>query len=429
MTPNPTPLQTRSTWINLSGFLIVGLLLIVFPRTAPLLLVFFGLASIWNNISGRVDRHHWVTPGAVSLILLAIFGYLLINSSWSLDISAAYTRAFLFAVFGGAALILINTVDEERIEKLEPRAWGFLIGVSIGLLYLFLEVITDRALKTALFNIVPSLRPSLKHITIEQGLVTYIKPADLNRSLGALVFVLWPCLLIISERIRSQSKWGLIAGMLVLSALAIYGSVHASSKLALPVGIAAFLIAWYAPRFAYWGMMSAWCASVIFIVPLALAVYQSGFHQKSWIDPSAGQARIIIWGVTAKETLKTPVLGVGLRSTRHVSAKLGKDQKKLEGYAYKKVTGRHGHNIFVQTWYELGGVGAGLLLVLGVSIINLISRLARAHQPFAYATFANMVTVAAFSWGIWQIRYMALIGITPVIMVMALRYSRFKSGT
>ena len=419
--------QNRSTWINLIAFLVIGILLIVFPRTAPVLLVFFGIISIWSNISERVGRRTWVGAGSVSLILLVIFGYLLINSSWSLDISAAYSRAFLFALFGGAALISINAIDRERIDKIEPRAWGFLIGVSIGLIYLFLEVITDRALKTSLFNMVPSLRPSLKHITVEQGLVTHIKPADLNRSLGALVFILWPCLLIILEKVRSHAKWGLIAGMLALSVLAIYGSVHASSKLALPVGMAVFAIAWYAPRLAYWGMMGAWCASVIFIVPLALGVYQSGFHQKSWIDPSAGQARIIIWGVTAKETLKTPILGVGLRSTRHVSAKLGKDQKKLEGYAYKKVTGRHGHNIFVQTWYELGAVGAGLLLVLGISIINLISRLARDHQPFAYATFANMVTVAAFSWGIWQIWYMALLGIAPFIMAMAVRYSRLKA--
>jgi len=424
---SPVQRQDHIAWINLIGFIIIGFVFIVFPRATPVLLLALGVAAVFNNISGKIDVRRWVIFGPIGLTLLAILGYLLINSAWSLDISAAYHRSILFAIFGGAALFSISAVDREKPGAIEPRVWGLLIGVLIGLVYIFMEIITDRAIKIGLFNMVPSLRPSLKHITVEQDLVTFIKPADLNRSLGALIFILWPCLLIISRKLRSPMKWVLAGALLILSAVSIYGSVHASSKLALPVGIAAFLMAWYAPRFAYWGIMTAWCASVIFIVPLALAVYSYGFHQKSWIDPSAGQARIIIWGVTARETLKTPILGVGVRSTRHVSEALGKNQKKLEGEAYKKVTGRHGHNIFVQTWYELGAVGAALLLIFGIGIINLISRLELAYQAYAYATFASIVTVATFSWGIWQIWYMAALAFAPIILAMVLRYSRLKT--
>ena len=302
-----------------------------------------------------------------------------------------------------------------------------MIGVALAIVYIALETLSNSAIKVALFNAFPELRPGPKHITITNGLVTEVRLSDLNRSLAAELFVFWPCLLIIGHWLSGRMRLLALGGLCALTALAIYASDHASSMVAFPVSLLVFFWAKWSQRSVYWGHIAAWCMGILLVVPLALAAYHYGLHQKSWIAQDSGQARIIIWATTAKEVLKNPVLGIGVRSSRHVSAKLAATEKKPEGFAYPRVTGHHSHNSFLQTWFELGGFGAALLLALGVMMINWISRLDAAHQPYAYATFAAAVTISQFSWGIWQVWYMAAFVVSAFALALALRFSDGKS--
>ena len=60
-------------------------------------------------------------------------------------------------------------------------------------------------------------------------------------------------------------------------------------------------------------------------------------------------------------------------------------------------------------------VEATLLALFGLSILSAIRSLTRAIQPYAYATFASVAAVAASSYGMWQIWFMALVGFCVVL--------------
>jgi hypothetical protein len=51
-------------------------------------------------------------------------------------------------------------------------------------------------------------------------------------------------------------------------------------------------------------------------------------------------------------------------------------RRSREGFVY---TGRHAHDLFLQTWYELGVVGA---LLMAIAVALSISRLPFEAQPF-----------------------------------------------
>jgi len=70
----------------------------------------------------------------------------------------------------------------------------------------------------------------------------------------------------------------------------------------------------------------------------------------------------------------------------------------------------HAHNVYLQTWYELGLVGVTLLMLFGLSIVNAIKTLSLTVQPYAYATFTSAAVVAASSYGMWQIWFLAMFG-------------------
>jgi O-antigen ligase len=81
----------------------------------------------------------------------------------------------------------------------------------------------------------------------------------------------------------------------------------------------------------------------------------------------------------------------------------------------------HSHCIYLQTWFELGAVGALLLTAFGLSVIAAIGRLAPRTQPYAYATFASSAAMAAVSYGMWQAWFITSFALTAVLCVLGTR--------
>jgi O-antigen ligase len=78
----------------------------------------------------------------------------------------------------------------------------------------------------------------------------------------------------------------------------------------------------------------------------------------------------------------------------------------------------HAHNSFLQTWFELGAVGALLLMMAGLGLLWQIRRLDPDLQPFAYAIFATAGPYLVASYGMWQIWYVALFGLIAVLFAI-----------
>ena len=111
------------------------------------------------------------------------------------------------------------------------------------------------------------------------------------------------------------------------------------------------------------------------------------------------------------------------REDRH---KPNRPKETGEDYGWR--AGPHAHNVFLQTWYELGAVGALLFMVAGSGVILSFAHLARATQPYVLAHFTALVTMLAFGWGLWQSWLMAVAGLAALYAALAVRQFRAKDA-
>jgi O-antigen ligase len=208
------------------------------------------------------------------------------------------------------------------------------------------------------------------------------------------------------------------AGILAATAIAIYLSEHETSKLALPTAMLVFVVARLSWKLALGLLAAGWITATLLIVPLSLAAFSNNLHLAHWI-PETGRNRIILWSYTADQWRKAPILGVGVDSTKEIDDKRAPTAVKPDGFTYPLRTGRHAHNIYMQTWYELGAVGAVLLLGLGLAGLGAIARLSTRIRPYAMASFATGAVVGAFGWGLWQVWLLALFGLGVLLVGVA----------
>ena len=102
------------------------------------------------------------------------------------------------------------------------------------------------------------------------------------------------------------------------------------------------------------------------MIPLDFLAFKAELHQADWL-PKSARARIIIWEYTAERVLENPVLGIGANSTPAVKAKAVAAPEKPEGFVFRRTTGQHAHNLFLQSWYELGLFGTILVAIAGAA--------------------------------------------------------------
>ena len=143
-----------------------------------------------------------------------------------------------------------------------------------------------------------------------------------------------------------------------------------------------------------------------------------------------GQVAHNVVGVHGGENSRSPVARHRPHLDPHDSAErlsVGRQEPLAEGANDGRMlvwkTGPHSHNEFLQTWYELGAVGAILLLATGCAVILSIGRLSPAIQPFMLAQFAGFFVMAAFSWGMWQSWLMALPGLAVLYAALAASFA------
>jgi O-antigen ligase len=269
-----------------------------------------------------------------------------------------------------------------------------------------------------------------KHYSIDASGNAFIKGFELNRSIAVLNILLWPAVLCASSY-WSGRKRALIAGVMVSGVvLTTLGSIHETSKVALIAGLIGFALAYIWRRGAIIVVASIWTILVLGIVFASNVAYdQFALHQAPWVQRSA-QQRIVIWSDLASRVSAAPVVGVGARtgyvlsnrSKASLKASLKEPAKK---HAY--TIARHAHNVYLQTWFELGGVGAALLLIVGLYTLRGMTKLPASTQPYALATFAVFMLEIASSWEIWQRWYAALFALATIYLLLGIRSVEAKS--
>jgi O-antigen ligase len=332
----------------------------------------------------------------------------------------------LFVLYLGAAWLAHQGIQAETDTVIERLACAFVLAVAAGAAYLLFELLTQSLIQRLLFTHVPVLRPtSPKHVGMIDGSVAILVPDELNRSVAVLNFVLWPALLIIGSRSsRSTSSW-IMATLAAVAAAVTFLSQHEASKAGLFCAAIIFLLGFSKLRWSRYLVVAGWLAAVTTVVPAAHLAYRADLHTVEWLPVNA-RARVIIWAATAEEISRQPLLGVGAAGSRWLHERQPGEER--PDHVIRWRTGVHAHNVYLQTWYELGVVGAALLLFLGLAMIAWIGRLPSRPQAYAFSTFISVAVIAAFSWGSWQPWFMATLFLVPVLLQLSIRVADATHG-
>jgi O-antigen ligase len=357
-------------------------------------------------------------PNAVlcAFVLLAL--YVLLNATWAANHAGAFGKAALLLGVVLIAFAASKAIEELDIRQLRVCALAFAAGAFLGALFVLFELLTKGAITRLAMNSIHWLHPvSAKHVVISNGEVTKIKLPSLNQNVAILMFQLWPGLLVL-KTVESGARRFILVGLFFLAAaVPIAISEHDSSQVALIVSLLIFSAAWVWPRVVVPALAIAWCIALVLVLPFDFLAYKTELHLATWL-PSSARARVILWEFTAERVLDHPWGGIGADSTPAL-----KEQRDLaerpRGFVYPRMTGEHAHDLFLQTWYELGVVGAILVAFAGVALALRIRLLPSEAQPFAAATFASIASVEAFAWSTWQPWLMCAVGLVLLYLRMA----------
>jgi O-antigen ligase len=398
-------------------------LLLVNARLAPFILV--ALTAAW--LSARLpDRG--IAAATPPLDGLAIsFGtlllYVVLSLLWAADPRAAIGKVSLLVAVVLMSLVTAKVVSVEGRDGILHAAEGLWIGLLVGLLFYLIEGVTRQGLYIWIvntFNISHDLLQPAKEYKWAHGKLVRISQAALTRNGTPTTLLLWPAMMAALGAIVRPWNTRIAVLLLVIAFLAVFFSPQESSKTAIIAGLIGFGLTWLSSRWAHRAIASAWVIACLAVVPLVLLAHRLELHNAPWLQHSA-QHRIIIWNFTAEQVLKSPIFGIGAYMTYVTGPAITATAVNTPDEHLRRKISRHSHDIYLQTWFELGAIGALLLTAAGLAILDRIRRLGPAVQPFGFATFCSAATVMASSFGIWQSWYMALFGLTPIAFAIGAR--------
>jgi O-antigen ligase len=396
------------------------------PLTMPALLVLSTIAPVAWSLS-TYKRVSFAKPSVTTVALSILGGYLAVNASWAISQSVTgLSLGMFFFVVVALHFGLIGLASSDQ-APLRAMAVGLFAGLAIGGAFMFIELFSQQWIHRQLMSLIPLLRPQPRHLIV-QGDTVLIEYYLLNRSVAALTLLFWPTMLIVQLLAPARRHGWLLFG-LVPAVAAILGSKHATSKIAF-VGAAVTIVAiqiwpFRASRAITW----AWGAIIVLVVPMAMLAYHSQLYLSDWL-PRSGQHRIVIWGYTSQQIFKAPILGVGINTARALdeAQRYDADVPLAPGSDLRLATSRHSHNGYLQTWYEVGAVGAAFLLALGLLVLQSIANAPIKARPYLYATFVACALMGGSSFSLWQPWFMATFGLVAIFAALgwALASSEFE---
>ena len=406
---------------TLALFFLTPVVISAVPRLTWLFLPLIALALSVPVLRRRGEWRQLFQPNTAFIAVLLVAIYIFLNATWAADQGAAFGAAALLlglALFTLAASTAIAESDELQLRR---AALAFTAGAFFGALFVLFELLTKGLITRAVMNAIPLLQPdSAKHVRFSNGEVTKIKYSVFNRNVAIVMFNLWPGLLVL-RTIEDGTRRAVLTGLFLLAvAVPVIISTHDSSQVALIGSSLVFILAWTWRRPVIRALAVLWCAAFVLVLPVNFLAYKADLHLAPWL-PTSARARVIIWEYTSERVLDHPWLGIGADSTPALKTPRGVAEQP-KGYVWPRMTGWHAHSLFLQTWYELGVAGVILMAFAGAAVVLRISLLPFEAQPFAAATFAVFVAIAAFAWGMWQPWLMCAVG-------LVLLYIRMAAGT
>jgi hypothetical protein len=393
------------------------------PRLLPALLGVLALVAAIHVFTIDPKRPLMLLRTAFGIALAVFIAYLFINATWALDRAAGLAKAAtVLGLAAGAFLIAasyaLRTGDEARV-----LATSALAGLMLGAVFLLIEIIFHEPIMrfvnnhiVQLFNITP------KKMKIEQGEVTEVSDFVLNRNVTSLVLLLVPGLLFTLSLAASRRRTGL-AVLLGITAISVLLSQSGTSVMAFFVGAFVLGLAALSLKATRMLLVAGWTIAVLLAVPLGALPYELGWQHWTWLPPESVAARFYIWKYVADKVHETPIAGIGIRGTRdlHLSIPADTGDPTETGGPLRGREARHPHNIFLQTWLELGAIGAILLLGVGLTGLWAIRTWPPILEGSGYALFAVCCAIGLTGFELWQTWLLASLALAWASMLLAAR--------
>lgn len=342
-----------------------------------------------------------------SLATGAFLIYSALSALWSVLPAEAIAKAVQAAALLAGLLAALAAISLLPAFSRWLAARGVVHGAAAGLAYIAIEQATGGAVKAALVNTTGVLPTDVTFNIVQGGEVTSIDTTFLNRHTTALVLLAWPVVACLAYWCagRVHVVRGLVGIWLTAVAAAAFVSESETAKLAVIAGLALYGLAQVSRRWAFRAAAVGWTALALGIAVWVLLVFPPGNSLQSRL-PFSAEDRVIVWRYTIAEMANAPFFGVGANMTpilheREKAADPAKSQ------AHVPRLGHHAHNVFLQTWFELGAVGAVLLWALGLACLQVARTMPPATTAFALALFASATAVASTGYGMWQLWLLA----------------------
>jgi O-antigen ligase len=397
----------------------------VAPRLAPFMLPLLAIALIGMALRRGMDWRELIAPSHALVALVAFALYAMLSAVWAANPGGAFAKSLLFLAATLVVFASMTAFAKLQAHEAERAARVFIAGSLCGAIFVLVELLTQGALTRFAMNWMPAFKPDrAKHVAISEGWVRRISVSEFNQHVAMLTLQLWAGLLALTAIEAGRRRAILMLLYFCTLAVPIFISQHESSQIAVVIGLFVLALAWKWPRQIVAGVALCWVLGFILVLPLDFLAFRTAeLHQARWL-PTSARARIIIWEYTAAQVLERPLTGIGADSTARVKARRTTPEEQPKGFVYKRTTGQHAHNVFLQTWYELGIVGAVLFAIAGAAIAFRIRLLPRLAQPFAAAAFMAFATIAALAWGIWQVWLVCAVALVPFYLALAASTAR-----
>ena len=356
-------------------------------------------------------------PGPVAICLGVFLLYALLSAAWAVQPDIALTKALTAVALAATVLLIVPAIVNETRPNLLHMCEGVCIGLFLGLIYLLIELLTEQSIKLSLFRAMGLGPADLNPPSFFKWDGTHLLSISDNvvtRNIAPAAIFLWPAVMMINGAWGTPGRRTRPILLVLLTVTVVMMSSHESSKLALVVSLGAFGLAHVSRRWVARLVMLAWVFACLAVVPAVLLAHRLDLHNASYLQQSARQ-RLVIWNFTAEKMLDSPWMGTGANMTYVLGPAIERETSPVPGETLPKTLSIHSHSIYLQTWFELGVLGAALLTLVGLAILSAIRALAPQLHSYAYATFASAAAMAATSYGMWQVWFMAAFGLCTLL--------------
>ncbi len=408
-----------STYVGLGIFLLIGPAHGLAVKSFAPILALSGLACLVAALLGR-NRIILSLPQNLSFISVFI-AYLFVSVFWS-DNDSAFERFFIFL-----SVIIFGMAVVHNGKNLPPqqfRIWHRLLLASITIGCLLAMILGP-------YNIYwpqaqSDLGPDFEILR------------QVNRSLVVLPIML----MVLAVAVRKPYRY-LVLLALLASLIISYFSNSQSALLALLVALAGLAMGFFAAsisRFIIWACLAfALLASPLLHIASFENKWVAKYGPEVIVEKGSAEIREWIFYVYAKETLKQPVFGHGFRSSRNfhpanmqayfTEGMESSERTKNFLRGHTQTIAQHPHNIFLQTLYELGYLGALLLLAAAWQFLKRIEDTFLDDQkPWIWGAIGAGLGGIMFSHSVWQSWSMAMWSSCIAILIILRNHTQDEAS-